>query len=414
MTVTSGVATAPLREPELAGRGPPGLKKTSCRPGGRVKVEVMSVPLAPATASATRADGQLLVGVGGDWRITGPRPAWTELVEGPLPAGIRLSFAGLGAWDSSLALFVHEARLWAESHSIPYVTEGLPDGAGQMARLFAERPARPSAPPAGLPDILSAIGNATLLLRREVKDLAGLVGECAFSMGRFFRGQAQFRWQDCFAEAQACGAMALPIVGLISFLVGIIMAYQGAVQLRQFGADIYLADMVGVSVIREMGPLMAAIVLAGRTGAAFAATLGNMKAGEEIDALVTLGISPVDFLVMPRLVALFFMMPLLALYSNCLGILGGLVVAAGILDIPASLYWSETKSIVDLSDLSTGLIKAATFGILIGIAGCLRGLQAERSAAGVGTAATRAVVTAILLIIVSDAVFAVVFNILGW
>ena len=374
----------------------------------------MSDSTAPATVTATREDGEWRVDVGGHWRITGARPAWSGLVSEPLPARVRLTGAGLEGWDSSLALFVREARLWAESHGIPFQADTLPEGVNQLAGLLVDRPARPGAPPAGLPGILSAVGNATLHLRQEVRDLAGLVGECAFSMGRFFRGQAQFRWQDCFAEMQACGAMALPIVGLISFLVGVIMAYQGAVQLRQFGADIYLADMVGVSVVREMGPLMAAIVLAGRTGAAFAATLGNMKAGEEIDALETLGISPVDFLVMPRLVALFFMMPLLALYSNCLGIFGGLVVSAGILDIPARLYWSETKSIVDLSDLSSGLIKAAIFGTLIGVAGCLRGLQAERSAAGVGTAATRAVVTAILLIIVSDAIFAVVFHILGW
>jgi phospholipid/cholesterol/gamma-HCH transport system permease protein len=159
--------------------------------------------------------------------------------------------------------------------------------------------------------------------------------------------------------------------------------------------------------------MMAAIVLAGRTGAAFAATLGNMKANEEIDALVALGISPVDFLVLPRIVALGLMMPLLALYANCVGILGGMMVALGVLQIPPAAYWIETQSIIDLSDVNTGLFKALTFGLLIGLAGCLRGLQADRSAAGVGRAATSAVVTAILLIIVSDAFFAVAFNILG-
>lgn len=159
--------------------------------------------------------------------------------------------------------------------------------------------------------------------------------------------------------------------------------------------------------------MMAAIIMAGRTGAAFAATLGNMKAGEEIDALETLGIAPVDFLVMPRLVALGVMMPLLALYANLLGILGGMFVAKSVLEIPPAAYWVETQSIVDLSDISTGLIKAAVFGVLIGLSGCLRGLQADRSAAGVGQAATSAVVTAILLIIVADALFAVVFNVLG-
>jgi phospholipid/cholesterol/gamma-HCH transport system permease protein len=164
-----------------------------------------------------------------------------------------------------------------------------------------------------------------------------------------------------------------------------------------------------------MGPMMAAVVLAGRTGAAFAATLGNMKANEEIDALETLGVSPVDFLVMPRIMALFLMMPFLSLYSDGLGILGGMAVAgARPLNIPMSLFWAEMQTIVDLSDISTGVIKGATFGLLIGLAGCWRGLQADRSAVGVGQAATAAVVTSILLIVVSDSIFAVVFNILGW
>jgi phospholipid/cholesterol/gamma-HCH transport system permease protein len=191
------------------------------------------------------------------------------------------------------------------------------------------------------------------------------------------------------------------------------MAYQSAVLLRQFGADIYVADLIGLGVVREMGPMMAAVVLAGRTGAAFAAEIGNMKANEEIDALETLGLSPIQFLVLPRLIALQLMMPLLALYANALGVLGGLLVAWGLLDLPPITYWIETKGVLDLSDLGTGLFKSVAFGALIGFAGCLRGLQADRSAAGVGKAATSAVVTGILCIIVADSVFAVIFNILG-
>jgi phospholipid/cholesterol/gamma-HCH transport system permease protein len=213
---------------------------------------------------------------------------------------------------------------------------------------------------------------------------------------------------------QQCGAMALPIVSLISLLTGLIMAYQSAVLMRQFGADIYVADAVGLVMVREMGAMMTAIILAGRTGAAFAATLGNMRAGEEIDALQTLGIRPVDFLVLPRLVALGLMMPLLALYANSLGILGGMLVSRGVLDIPPSAYWVETLTAIDLSDISTGLIKASAFGLLVGLAGCHSGLRAERSAAGVGRATTSAVVMGLLLIIVADALFAVTFNILGW
>ena len=373
----------------------------------------MSESQPQARADSSREGETLVLQLGGDWRITGEHPVWDNVMIGGRPQRVVLRGEGIGAWDSSLALFLNAARGWSKKHGVELVEQGLPAQACKLADLLGRKPAPPAAP-SGMPDLLTALGATTVRLWAETKDLAQLVGECVFSGGRFFRGQAQFRWRDAFSEMQQCGAMALPIVGLISFLVGIIMAYQGAVQLRQFGADIYVADMVGLAVVREMGPMMAAIVLAGRTGAAFAATLGNMKANEEIDALETLGVSPVDFLVMPRITALFFMMPLLALYSNCLGIIGGLVISSSILDIPASLYWSETKSIIDLSDLSTGLIKAAVFGILIGISGCLRGLQADRSAAGVGRAATSAVVTGTLLIIVSDSIFAVIFNILGW
>ena len=373
----------------------------------------MSESLQQARADASREDDTLVVRVGGDWRITRRHPAWDEIVTDPPPRRVVLRADQLGTWDSSLALYLRAARVWSETHGVELSLEGVPGAAGKLADLLTKKPG-PLAKPASLPGLLSVLGATTIMLWAEAKDLAQLVGECIFSTGRFFRGQAQFRWRDCLSEMQQCGAMALPIVGLISFLVGIIMAYQGAVQLKQFGADIYVADLVGLSVVREMGPMMAAIVLAGRTGAAFAATLGNMQANEEIDALETLGVSPIDFLVMPRIVALFLMMPLLALYSNCLGILGGLVVGASTLDIPASLYWIETKSIIDLSDLGTGLIKAATFGLLIGLSACLRGLQAERSAAGAGRAATAAVVTSTVLIIVTNSIYAVMFNILGW
>ena len=368
----------------------------------------------PARAVASLEGNTLVVRVGGDWRLAAVRPRWSGLVPGQSPASVRVEADELGNWDSSLALFLREARAWSEAQGAAFALAGLPQGAERLANLLAQKPLNPPGPAAGLPNLFSLVGAASLGLWREWRNFAQLLGDCFFSVGRFTRGRAQFRWGDLVVEMQQCGAMVLPIVGLISFLVGIIMAYQGAVQLRQFGADVYVADLVGLSVVREMGPMMAGIVLAGRTGAAFAATLATMKANEEIDALETLGVSPVDFLVMPRMAALVLMMPLLAIYSNFLGILGGMLISWSILDIPTSLYWSETKSIIDLSDLGTGLIKAATFGVIIGLSGCLRGLQSDRSAAGVGQAATSAVVTGILLIIVSDAIYAVIFNALGW
>jgi len=368
-----------------------------------------------ARADTSLAGDTLTVRVGGDWRITEKHPDWAQQLDGRQPRQVVLAGPELGAWDSSLALFIRCVQLWAGRTGATLVLEQLPAGAVRLAASLAREPLAPAAQPRGLPNLPTAVGTETVRLWRETKDFSQLVGECVFSMGRFFKGQAHFRWRDCFAEMQQCGAMALPIVGLISFLVGVTLAYTGSLVVRQYGGDIWIADMVGLAVVREMGPMMAAIVLAGRTGAAFAATLGNMKANEEIDALSTLGVSPIDFLVMPRIVALFCMMPFLALYADGMGIFGGMAIAAAPpLNIPANLYWAEMQTIVDLSDITTGIIKAAAFGLLIGLAGCWRGLQADRSAAGVGQAATAAVVTGILLIIVADSLFAVAFDILGW
>ena len=375
----------------------------------------MSDPSPNARADASLDGDVMTVKVGGDWRIIGDHPAWEAAVATwQSQPRVIIRADQLGWWDSSLALYLRAARVWAEKAGIKISIEGIPDATLRLADLL-DKKCEPPPKPSHVPDLFAALGQTTFKLWAETKDLAQLVGDCVFSTGRFFRGQAQFRWRDCFSEMQQCGAMALPIVGLISFLVGVTLAYTGSIVVRQYGGDIWIADMVGLAVVREMGPMMAAIVLAGRTGAAYAATLGNMKANEEIDALSTLGVSPIDFLVMPRIVALFCMMPFLALYSDCLGFLGGMAIGAiPPLNIPPNLYWAETQTIVDLSDINTGLIKAASYGLVIDIAGCLRGLQADRSAAGVGPAATSAVVTGILLIIVSDAVYAVIFNILGW
>ena len=366
-----------------------------------------------ARATAVEIDGRLDIALGGTWRITSSRPSWAELRGERKPARVRVTVEEVDKWDSSLLLYLFEVQEWCRASGSYCDTDALPEKIRTLLNQFVS--AHETSVPFDRSDnFLTGVGRATLETWRRTREASTFVGESVIGIARLVRRPQKFRWHDCLDEMQQCGAMALPIVSLISFLVGLIMAYQAAVQLRQFGADIYVADLVGLSVVREMGPMMAAIILAGRTGAAFAATLGNMRANEEVDALETLGISPVQFLVLPRLVALGIMMPLLALYADGVGILGGMAVAAGVLDIPPAAYWIETQSIVDLSDVNSGLVKSVAFGILIGLAGCLRGLQAERSAAGVGRAATSAVVTSILLIIVSDAIFAVVFNILGW
>ena len=231
-------------------------------------------------------------------------------------------------------------------------------------------------------------------------------------MLRLLTGQARFQRSELLLVVQEAGAQALPIVSLITFLVGVILAYVGAVQLRAFGAQAYVADLVSVAMTREMGAMMTAVVMAGRTGAAFAAQLGTMRVNEEIDALTTFGIPPMEFLVLPRMIALAVMMPLLCLYADLLGMLGGAAVGVGLLHLGGLEYYQRSLGAITLDDFAAGLIKASVFGVLVAIAGCLRGMQSGRTSAAVGAAATSAVVTGIVLIIVSDAVMTVLFDLL--
>ena len=225
--------------------------------------------------------------------------------------------------------------------------------------------------------------------------------------------QARYQKSELLLLIQDTGANAFWIVSLISFLVGMILAFVGAVQLAQFGAGIYVANLVGLAMTREMGAMMTAIIMAGRTGAAFAAQLGTMRVNEEIDALSSMGIDPMEFLVVPRMLALMVMMPLLALYADLLGIMGGMVVGIGMLDLGVFEYIEQTRRSVSLTQINIGVIKAVVFGVLVAVAGCLRGMQCGNSSQAVGMAATSAVVTSIVLIIVTDGLFAVVLNVLG-
>lgn len=366
-----------------------------------------------ARARAELAGDVLEVTLGGSWQITEPRPGWKELLGASRPKRVIFRIDALEQWDSSLLLLVFEAQQWCRAAGAYCDADALPERARLLlAQLAAAH--ETSLPFDRSQNFLTTVGIATLDTAQKANDISRFVGDCTLSLVQVLKRPAKFRWRDCLHEMQQCGAMALPIVSLIAFLVGVTLAYTAAIVLRQFGGDIWIADLIGLSMVREMGAVMTAVVLAGRTGAAYAATLGNMRANEEIDALETLGISPVQFLVLPRMVALTVMMPLLTLYSCALGIIGGMVVAMGLLAIPPTAYWVEMQTIVDMSDIVVGVIKGGAFGLIVGLAGCLRGLQAERSAVGVGRAATSAVVTAILLLIIADAVFAVLFNALGW
>jgi phospholipid/cholesterol/gamma-HCH transport system permease protein len=373
---------------------------------------MLSTNARPAQAEADLDGETLVVRMVGDWAITHARPGWNATLAGRTPKRIRLDSAGIGEWDSALLLFLFEVQQWCRITGAHCDTSALPPKVHALLRQMVASH-ETTVPFDRSENLFTAVGDATLDVVRKARMFSHFIGECVLGAMRMVKNPRRFRWNDCVEEMQNCGAMALPIVSLVSFLVGVTLAYTGAIVLRQYGGDIYVADLVGLSMVREMGAMMTGMVIAGRTGAAFAATLGNMKANEEIDALETLGIAAVDFLVLPRLLALAIMMPLLVLYSNALGIIGGMAVANGVLSIPPTAYWVEMLTIVDASDVSVGVIKAITFGLIIGLSGCLRGIEADRSAVGVGRAATSAVVTSILLIIVSDAIFAVAFDILG-
>jgi phospholipid/cholesterol/gamma-HCH transport system permease protein len=261
--------------------------------------------------------------------------------------------------------------------------------------------------------VLERIGTTAIGVAGSLTEMLSFLGEMTISSVRLFGMKARYRASDLFLLIQQCGAQALPIVTLISFLVGVILAFVGAVQLKQFGAQIYVADLVGIAMMREMGAMMTGIIMAGRTGAAFAAQLGTMKVTQEVDALTTAGFSPLEFLVLPRVIALILMMPLLCLYSDFVGVLGGAVIGVGMLDLSWTTYFQETVNAITLTDILGGVFKSSIYGVLIALSGCLRGLQCANSSSAVGDAATSAVVTGIVAIVVACGSFAVIFYILG-
>ena len=228
------------------------------------------------------------------------------------------------------------------------------------------------------------------------------------------RGRAQYRRSDFLAVLQECGPEALPIIALISLLVGMILAFLGSVQLKMFGAEIFVANGVAMGMVREMGALMTGILMAGRTGAAFAARLGTMQVNEEVDALQTMGFSPMEFLVLPRAMALIIMMPLLSIYANVLGILGGAIVGILMLDLTPTQYYLQTLSSITLSSVVSGLVKSSVFGVLVAISGCMQGIRCGRSASAVGEATTAAVVNAIVSIVVADSIISIIYTITGF
>jgi phospholipid/cholesterol/gamma-HCH transport system permease protein len=261
--------------------------------------------------------------------------------------------------------------------------------------------------------LVEQIGRGAYKIWQDCWTLVTFTGELAVTVVQAVRNPRRIRWQDTWLVAEQAGVNALPIILLIGLLLGLILAFQAAMPMRQFGADIYVANLIGVSMLREMGALITAIILAGRSGSAFAAELGTMNVREEIDALKTMGLEPVRFLVLPRVLAAVTMTPLLTVFANLAGLIGGAVVMS-ILGFPLVTYVNQVLSAVTVGDFLGGLFKALCFGIVVSAIGCLRGLEATRGASGIGQATTRAVVSGIVLIAILDGVFAVLFYALGW
>jgi phospholipid/cholesterol/gamma-HCH transport system permease protein len=353
----------------------------------------------------------------GDWVIREHLPS-RRAVEARLAAepGLRrviFDTSSLGRWDTALLTFVAGLREPCHGRSVELDPGGLPEGVRELIRLAFAVPEKSTGRGPAADSFLARIGKRALRSRDGALAGVSFLGEAMLSLGRFVTGRAQLRRSDLAFFIQGCGAQALGIVALINFLVGLILGYVGVQQLALFSAQIFTADLVAIAVAREMGAIMTGIIMAGRTGAAFAAQLGTMTVNEEIDALATLGISAFDFLVLPRMLALVVMVPLLCLYADVIGIIGGAVAAVPLGNIAPPLYLDRTLDALDLRHVAIGVGKSAVFGVLVALAGCLRGIQSGRSAQAVGEAATSAVVTAIVLIIVSDAIFAVVFATLG-
>jgi len=366
----------------------------------------------PTTAGlniTAQAAETLLVTLSGEWKITEPLPATAD-VEKPLESakGIRrvtFDTKDLGGWDSGLLTFLIKIFEVCSKAKIEVDKDGLPEGVRRLIDLATAVPERKGArKEANKEAFLSMVGGKAVASYHSFQEILDFIGESSLAFTRLLRGKSSFRRSDLTLLLQECGGQALPIVSLISLLVGLILAFVGAIQLKLFGAQVYVADIVAIGMVRVMGAIMTGIIMAGRTGAAFAAQIGTMQVNEEIDALKTMGIAPVEFLVLPRMIALIIMMPLLCIYADLMGILGGMIVGVGMLDINPIEYLNRTQEILTLTTVWIGLFHSVVFGVLVALAGCLRGMQCGRSASDVGYAATSAVVTSIVSIIVATAI----------
>jgi phospholipid/cholesterol/gamma-HCH transport system permease protein len=367
-----------------------------------------------ALAVSDGNDGRRILALSGHLDAASIPAVWPEAVRALRDAGTRpivVDGAGVEYCDGAgVALFVDLLR---QPHPASVEVANLRPAVDALLRQFdasvfahdfdPEPPRRPA---------IEEVGFVSAGILHDMRQQVSFVGEAAAALAFAARHPSTIRWRDVWLICEKVGADALPIVALISFLLGVILAFQSAVPMKKFGAEIFVADLIGLSMLRELGALMTAILLAGRSGAAFAAEIGTMRVNQEIDALTTMGLDPVRFLVTTRIIAALLMTPLLTLFANLVGLLGGAFTMLSF-QIPFVTFTHEVEGIVTFTDFLAGWVKSFVFAILIAGIGCLRGLQTSAGASAVGDAATRAVVSGIVLIVVVDGVFAVVYFLLG-
>lgn len=383
----------------------------------------------PAIALVDGTHGRLLLQLIGRWRLDQPVPpigALSALLDGAerrraedgnappaQPLAIEFDTEQLIDWDSALVTFVAGVERLCAERAIACDPSALPEGLRRLLKMASLIKAPENDRHDRGPGFLKQVGLDVADLMRSTGEIMAFFGEGAIAVRHFLTGRARYRRSELWVIIQESGADALPIVSLVSFLVGMILGYIGDQQLAQFGARIYVADLVGLATVIQMGALITGIVLAGRTGAAFAARIGTMQVNEEIDALRTFGIPPMEFLVLPRMVALILMTPLLTLYADLLGILGGAFVGTVVGGVTLTAYLVQTQAAIGWNHIIQGLISATVYGAIVAASGCLRGMQCGRSAAAVGEATTSAVVTAIVFIVIAAAVLTVIFDAVG-
>ena len=366
-------------------------------------------------------DKTIYVEISGDWSknaLAGskisPSQAFIDAVTGLLDRGgckrLVLSSQDLEGWDSILLSACLHIAHSARSRGTDIDYSSLPTGMASMLGMAL------AVPPSGHdhtridPGLLELVGSKLLVCPQIIRSITEFIGDIAMSLGRTARGKASCSAKDMWNVFRECGVDALPIVTLTSLLLGLILAFVSSMQLKLFGAEIYIASLVGVSMVRVMGPVLTGIVLSGRTGASFAAVIGSMQVNEEVDALTGFGISPMDFLVLPRVLAMALMTPLLTLYADVTGIGGGFLVGVVMLGISPSAYMENTLEFLTLQQVWVGILHAFVFGIIISICGCYQGIRCGKNASAVGKATTSAVVSSIVGIIVSTSLITIILT----